>query len=406
MLSAAFRPHPGGVSTHVTDLATSLATAGDTVTVFTLRAGKPDVASQTKVEAMGNLLVIKWGMRLVEEYWGRRVPFDKIRAHILKKWKDIQADLVHAHDYDSLFLGTQLAVSTGIPLVFTVHEAPRRWRPGLFRQPARAKTCYLEFVRRHGGLQGMVVPSQASKGVLAEQGFGLPGTYPLLRVIPHGIGNFLKSLPGQSDALNSLNLEAGRPLVFCPTRADVHKDVPTFLRAASLVRQRLSRSPVFLVADDLSRDQDGFVTTIAHKLGLTLGSDLHFRSFQYQDMAAVYQRASIVVVPSPRESFGLTVLEAFLFGRPVIVANQGALPEVVTDGKNGLHFEFGDHEELADRIEELLTWPEVAGELGRAGAQLVANNQRFSRDRMVADHRSFYEEVLQSHARAGEQRKE
>ena len=50
------------------------------------------------------------------------------------------------------------------------------------------------------------------------------------------------------------------------------------------------------------------------------------------------------------ETFGLVVLEAFALSVPVIASRIGSLQEVVTDGKTGLHFEPGDHGQLAAAV--------------------------------------------------------
>ncbi len=54
------------------------------------------------------------------------------------------------------------------------------------------------------------------------------------------------------------------------------------------------------------------------------------------------------IVPSVwREAFGLVVSEAWMFGKPVICSDVGALAERVTDGVDGLLFEMGDPRALA-----------------------------------------------------------
>ena len=57
------------------------------------------------------------------------------------------------------------------------------------------------------------------------------------------------------------------------------------------------------------------------------------------DMEAFYQQCDVFVCPSIWESYGLVAIEAFAAGLPVIGANTDGLPEVVSDGVNGLCIE-------------------------------------------------------------------
>lgn len=79
--------------------------------------------------------------------------------------------------------------------------------------------------------------------------------------------------------------------------------------------------------------------------------------------------ADLLALPSRTESFGIVLLEAWFYGKPVIAARAGALPSVVDDGVNGRLVPFGDVAALVDAVVELLDDPEKAqrwGEKGRA----------------------------------------
>lgn len=67
---------------------------------------------------------------------------------------------------------------------------------------------------------------------------------------------------------------------------------------------------------------------------------------------SIYSGASLVVIPSHDEGFGLPALEAMTIGVPVLASSRGALPEVVDDA--GLLFDPDDEEELASTIERML----------------------------------------------------
>jgi glycosyltransferase involved in cell wall biosynthesis len=67
------------------------------------------------------------------------------------------------------------------------------------------------------------------------------------------------------------------------------------------------------------------------------------------------------------ETFGLVVIEAFACGTPVITSSSGAMKELVEDGRTGLHFEPGNAESLAAKVEWAWTHPREMQAMGSAG---------------------------------------
>lgn len=73
------------------------------------------------------------------------------------------------------------------------------------------------------------------------------------------------------------------------------------------------------------------------------------------DLSNVIQNAKAVVVPSQwYENAPLSVLEAFAYGKPVIGAKIGGIPEMIADGENGLLFDPGNVDDLSSKINNLL----------------------------------------------------
>ena len=80
---------------------------------------------------------------------------------------------------------------------------------------------------------------------------------------------------------------------------------------------------------------------------------------------ALYKGASVLVLPSFNEGFGLPVLEAMTVGVPVIASNRGALPEVLGDA--GLLVEPEDPDSIAGALERMLFEPRLATLLAARG---------------------------------------
>jgi glycosyltransferase involved in cell wall biosynthesis len=79
----------------------------------------------------------------------------------------------------------------------------------------------------------------------------------------------------------------------------------------------------------------------------------------------LYEGASMLVIPSFEEGFGLTALEAMTIGLPVVAARRGSLPEVLGDA--ALFFEPDDHAAIAGAMREVLDNPVTGRRLMTAG---------------------------------------
>jgi glycosyltransferase involved in cell wall biosynthesis len=84
-----------------------------------------------------------------------------------------------------------------------------------------------------------------------------------------------------------------------------------------------------------------------------------------------FAACDVFVMASSADSFGTVYLEAWLYGKPVIGAEAGGVPEVVSQGRNGLLVRFGRPVELADAISKLLADAELRRRLGEAGRRKV-----------------------------------
>jgi glycosyltransferase involved in cell wall biosynthesis len=108
-----------------------------------------------------------------------------------------------------------------------------------------------------------------------------------------------------------------------------------------------------------------------------------------------YARATVAVVPSVYEGFGLPVGEAMACAVPVISTTGGALPEVVGDA--GILVPPSDHKALARAIRELLADPNRAAELGQAGYQRV--QEKFTWLKAAEKTTAAYREVIDGYCR-------
>ena len=153
--------------------------------------------------------------------------------------------------------------------------------------------------------------------------------------------------------------------------AQVTKDIPSVLIM-------VGDGPDRVLAEQEARD-------------LGVADDVYFLG-KLESVAPLLASADLFLLPTNKESFGLSALEALACGVPVIGANAGGLPEVVRHGETGFLCEPGDVEGMARAAVALL------GDPGRwaAASALAARDarERFGLEEVVAQYESFYTRAL------------
>jgi glycosyltransferase involved in cell wall biosynthesis len=77
-----------------------------------------------------------------------------------------------------------------------------------------------------------------------------------------------------------------------------------------------------------------------------------------EELRQAYTRATVFAMPSIAELQSIATMEAMASGLPVVAADAMALPHLVHDGENGHLFRPGDAQDLADKLESVLTLPQ------------------------------------------------
>ena len=138
--------------------------------------------------------------------------------------------------------------------------------------------------------------------------------------------------------------------------------------------------------------KDGHMTKLVKELGISHCINFTGR-IDDREFVQQYARATVAVVPSVYEGFGLPVGEAMACGVPVISTTGGALPEVV--GNAGVLVPPADSSALAKAIAELLANPKMANDLGRTGYRRV--QEHFTWQRAAEKTENAYREVIDGH---------
>lgn len=90
------------------------------------------------------------------------------------------------------------------------------------------------------------------------------------------------------------------------------------------------------------------------------------------DKDNVFRTSSLFCLPSYAEGFPMAVLDAWAYGLPVVTTPVGGIPDIVVDGENGLLFNPGDVNALAEKLETLIKDTKLRNKLSEE-ARLLAD---------------------------------
>lgn len=208
---------------------------------------------------------------------------------------------------------------------------------------------------------------------------GLPGNQ--VAMIHNGIPLKRYQRTARGHLRGPLGLAKDEPLVGIVGRFTPWKGQEVFLELARSWVRRHAAGHFVLIGHAFNEDQAfeaGLRRFVADE---NLGARVHFAPFQ-DPIAAALSDLDVLVHASTRpEPFGRVIIEAMAIGVPVIAARAGAVPEIVSDGVDGLLAEPGNVEDYAAKLERLLGSTELSNALSRAGQQTV--RQHFSLERVV-----------------------
>jgi len=201
----------------------------------------------------------------------------------------------------------------------------------------------------------------------------------------------------RANVFEEFQLPAKAMLVGMVARLAPQKDHATLLRAARRIVQHLPNTHFLIVGAhstdaDLSRHFQE-IRALIDELGLAPHVTLTgFRS----DVPRLLSAMDVVVLATHYEGFGLALLEAMAYGRPVVGTAVGGVMEFVLDDQTGLLHRSGDDAHLASQIGSLLTDSARASRLGLAARRLV--RERFTPETFARELGNVYRAILEPSA--------
>jgi glycosyltransferase involved in cell wall biosynthesis len=300
-------------------------------------------------------------------------------------------DIVHTHNPKPGLLGQLAARIAGVPIVvntlhgFYFHDGMSPfWRRFYIATETIAATC------------SDVILSQNPEDIYTaiEAGIARPHK---LRHLGNGI-DLSRFDPNNIHAetltrrRSELGIRAGQPVVGFVGRLVKEKGLLEFLAAARIVLDHVPTARFLIIGPADAEKQDSLTPSIADSFGI---ADACVFAGMREDMPDLYALMDVFVLPSHREGFPRSPMEASAMGVPCVVTDIRGCRETVDHGRNGWLVPVHNVNQLADAIAILLQNPAVAAYMGGEARRKAVNE---------FDERLVFARVLDEYARLVKER--
>lgn len=171
--------------------------------------------------------------------------------------------------------------------------------------------------------------------------------------------------------------------IICVGTLTDQKQFDNAIKTIAILKERYDRQiPLYILGNGNDKEK-------LQNLATELGVDklVHFAGI-VDNPESFYDRCKLFIHPAYNEGFGLVVLEAMKMELGVLVANSGALPEIIEDGKTGYILPVKNPGIWAKKIDELYNQNSLLEKIGKNARQTVEN--KFSKRQHINGYLNFY----------------
>ena len=288
-----------------------------------------------------------------------------------------RAEVLHATSYTAPLL-------TNVPVVLTIYDTIALQFPQWCK---RLNALHFRLVMRRNAARAarIIVPSEATRADVVRD-LGVPPEK--IRMIPLGVSEAFRPVEDPAE-LRRAREELGLPTryILFTGNLEPKKNLPALIDAFSESHLTGRYTHRLVIAGMKGwRCSDVFAAVRRNRMADIVQ---FLGRVPSRLLPALYSGASVFVMPSLYEGFGLPPLEAMACGAPVVTTTAGALPEVVGDA--ALTVPPNDTRLLRMAIEKVLTNQYLARKLGELGRQRA---KKFSWNTTARKTIEVYDEVI------------
>jgi len=317
----------GGVAVHVTELAAALERRGHEVHAF-VRLG----VGQPTYERIDGVHDHRCPIELHPDFVTEMNNMGNSFVHFMAQTEAYQGarfDIVHGHDWLCAKGIVQAKNDRRSRTILTFH-ATEYGRCGNSFPGGQAER--IRAIEAEGSyVADRVIAVSAALANEVKWLYGVPDWK--LRVVHNGIN--CARFDGCIDPVvcrRSHGIGPLDPMVLSVGRMCAQKGPDLLLEATPAILAFRRDAKIIFVGDGYMR---AWLEQRARELGVTHAVRFPGAMHASGDLINLFKSTDVVCVPSRNEPFGITVLEAWAAGKPVVATNNGGLHELVEHGMNG-----------------------------------------------------------------------
>lgn len=209
-----------------------------------------------------------------------------------------------------------------------------------------------------------------------------------VRVIPNGVNASELKPINIMTARKKTGLPANKKIILFTGRLLKEKGLAYLVNAMSAVKKRHKDALLVLIGEGPFRQE---IRKVVEEKKLE-GSVLVLAPKPHDEIKWWFNSADLVVLPSLKEGFGVTLIEAMACGKPIIGTKVGGIKDIIEDKVNGFFVPVKDSKALAQKITRLLENEKLAGKMGASGRKIVM--KKFSVEAMVSAYVEEYRKLV------------
>ncbi len=340
-------PYGGGAEVHLEELLRRLAVLGHDITLFC--SGYKGCLPEETVE----------GIRIIRR--GNRYSFNLIAPFHLRKLVKTEKFDILVEDINKIPFYTPLYLN-----LKTLVVVPHLFATTVFHEINFVLGTYIYLAEKplvaiYRGLPFNVISESTGEDIARR---GIPAED--ISVIHCGID---RQLYAHDPSVSKYDV----PTILYLGRIKKYKSVQHLISAFRIVKDRLPDARLMVVG---TGDYLGKLKSQAESLGL--GADVEFPGFvSTQEKVERMRRSHVAVLPSLKEGWGLTNIEASSVGTAVVAADSPGLRDSVRDGETGFLYEYGNIKQFAEKLTAVLTDDSLRESLEKGGLKWA---ERFNWD--------------------------
>lgn len=313
-------------------------------------------------------------------------------------------DLIHTHYADAAYVGEQVSLLLGIPLVHTGHSLgkPKRDRMLASGKTENAIEKQFNFERRILSEESIIehsalIVTSTKQEIQTQYGMYRNHESGRFQVIPPGIDTerFWPPKRGKihsqaQQAVDKFLTHADKPMILSICRADVRKNIHGLVKAYAESPTLQAKANLVIIAgtrDDIktmAAPQAEVLTQLLLDIdrGDLWGKVAIPKQISQEQIPELYrlatQRRGVFVNAAFTEPFGLTLIEAAASGLPIVAPDDGGPQDIIQNCQNGFLSNTLDSTDIADRIFNVLNDPFLWRKLSKSGLSGVRRHYSWS----------------------------